>query len=140
MKVLFLDIDGVLNHRNSPVVNGVFTIDESLVPLLKKIIDNTGAQIVLSSTWRLLVHNRMKVESVLDKFGMRFVCFTISMKGHRSLEILEWLSRNRQVTKFAILDDDRDAGTNGLEEYFFKTSWDSGLTEDIADRVIKHLQ
>ena len=55
MKVIFLDIDGVLNsgaydrRRNW---NELTDIDESRLPLVKQIVDQTGAVIVLSSTWR----------------------------------------------------------------------------------------
>jgi len=54
LKIIFLDIDGVLNSlkydRNRTVKQG--NIDETRLPLLKKLVDETGALIVLSSSWR----------------------------------------------------------------------------------------
>lgn len=140
MKVIFLDIDGVLNHRNSPIVGGIFDIDLSLVPILARIVKETGAEIVLSSTWRILESNRKRVSHVLDLHGMKFIDRTDILNDERSIEILEWLHRHPEVNKFVIIDDDSDAGTNGLGEFFFKTSWNNGLTDEIADRVITYLR
>lgn len=47
MKLLFLDVDGVLNKATT---QGVF--EDSCFDALRYIIENTGARIVLSSTWR----------------------------------------------------------------------------------------
>ena len=55
MKIIFLDIDGVLNSRvydRKRNWNEQTDIDETRLPLVKKIVDGTGAKIVLSSTWR----------------------------------------------------------------------------------------
>lgn len=55
MKIIFLDIDGVLNSRaydRKRNWNEQTDIDETRLPLIKEIVDATGAKIVLSSTWR----------------------------------------------------------------------------------------
>ena len=53
MKVIFLDIDGVLNNletkdRITPMLMG---IEDSKVELLLKIVSETNSEIVLISTW-----------------------------------------------------------------------------------------
>ena len=62
MKVIFLDIDGVLNTSQTFIeIDNEFIktgkrrieIDLDRVELLKEIVDATGAVIVLSSSWRL---------------------------------------------------------------------------------------
>ena len=51
MKVIFLDVDGVLNSVDtSEVFQGFVGIDDKLVSKLRKIVRATGAQIVLSSS------------------------------------------------------------------------------------------
>ncbi len=57
MKVIFLDIDGVLNSddyidiaKNSQAIERHIDIDK--VKLLKKAIDETGAKTVLTYSWR----------------------------------------------------------------------------------------
>lgn len=136
MKILFLDIDGVLNHRKSPTTNGVFVIDEQLLPLLKRIVDETGVKIVLSSSWRLSIHSRLRVKDALKTIGTRFIDYTKFISGPRSEEIKEWLERHPKVTSFAILDDDFDAKIDG---HFFQTDFNNGLTPEITEKVIKYL-
>lgn len=57
MKLIFLDIDGVLNDHE-PLSNRVMCgkLHESKVRRLNLLIQETGASIVLSSAWRYLVH------------------------------------------------------------------------------------
>lgn len=140
-KALFLDIDGVLNHAKSPLTHGVFDIDGQLLPLLDKIIKATGALIVLSSTWRRSKISRARVDAHLASIGLTVhdITPTHLSNVHRSEEINFWLSNNPYITTWAIVDDDRDAGTNGQEKNFFKTTWQVGLTEPTADAIIKHL-
>lgn len=57
MKLLFLDIDGVMNSITRSVVYGQWSysaggIDPVAVKLLRKIVSETGCSIVISSTWR----------------------------------------------------------------------------------------
>ena len=59
MKVIFLDIDGVLNSdeyvdkvKKSDIQGIERDIDIEKVKLLKRAIDETGAKVVLSSSWR----------------------------------------------------------------------------------------
>lgn len=142
MKVLFLDVDGVLNHttfirdhaRNH---NNLFAIDPEKVILLQEIVFKTDCKIVLSSTWRhstegvavLLTHLRAKdldIWSAIPKF-----CRS------RARAIKSWLGVHEEVTHFAILDDDGDAN---FGEGFFQTHMDTGLTEGVVDAVVAHLQ
>jgi hypothetical protein len=46
MKVIFLDIDGVLNYHGSQI------IDATCLSNLKNIVENTNAKIILISTWK----------------------------------------------------------------------------------------
>ena len=53
-RMIFLDVDGVLNNiaTRERSNNGMIGIDPVKVQLLKEIKDQTGARIVLTSTWR----------------------------------------------------------------------------------------
>jgi hypothetical protein len=54
MKVIFLDVDGVLNSIDSEDHFHCFIgLDYSGIKLLREIVDATGAEIVLVSTWKL---------------------------------------------------------------------------------------
>ena len=77
MKILFLDVDGVLNYDKCKARCGSFRgIESEKVALLKQIIDATGALIVLTSSWRHgLTHERKDLQNAykylkkkLDKY------------------------------------------------------------------------
>jgi hypothetical protein len=60
LKVIFLDVDGVLNSRGkwagcdlANLTDSGTRIDPLAVARLKRIVDATDAKIVVSSTWRL---------------------------------------------------------------------------------------
>lgn len=149
MKVLFLDIDGVMNN-SSLLCSGAYKDDrqgigDEFLDLLKEIVAKTGTEIVLSSSWRL---NKLSLKAVNERLAtrdLRLLSVTpsitpakMSMSVPRADEILLWME-NREIKKFAILDDDEDAGVNGLENNFFKTNFQEGLTGEITRRVIEHL-
>lgn len=50
-KVIFLDIDGVLNNEGVCLESGIY-IDEFRVERLAKIVSKSGACIILTSAWR----------------------------------------------------------------------------------------
>ena len=143
MRVIFLDIDGVLNNSSTEErFEGYIGISPVLVAIFNKLIQETNARVVLSSTWRLDANwretmARHKIKCVflgatphLYKPGGEYI--------PRGEEIKKWLDDNSQyqVTNYAILDDDSDM----LEgQPLFKTSWKEGLTPEIAEKVKQHL-
>lgn len=139
-KVLFLDIDGVCNsaqymtsgaHRKGSLLG----IDPYPAFMVGKIQLDTNCEVVLSSTWRLSEKTRQEVrEQVVD-----FVDITPDFGSRpRGEEIQDWLDRNPDVTRYAILDDDSDM-LESQAPNFFKTTWEQGLTEEIAKKVTEHL-
>lgn len=137
MKILFLDIDGVVNcvttaqrHR------GAVGIDPYMALLVGRIVEATGCVIVLSSSWRHYPDARDEVRRQV----MPFVDVTPDLKGttSRGTEIKTWLADHPEVERYAILDDNGDM-LNEQQPHFFKTSWQIGLTEEIAKCVIDHL-
>lgn len=141
MKVLFLDVDGVLNNFKLIGDHGFDYIDEDMVCLLSSIVSATDAKIVLSSYWRLKQTDREMVGSALGRFNMHIMDVTPSISIHmaRHSEISSWLSFNKEVETYAILDDNEDAGI-GMEHSFFQTDGDVGITNYIASKVICHLK
>ena len=139
IKVLFLDVDGVVNCRKTSNENG-WPIDPFMAFLVARIVDKTGCKIVLSSSWRHSVDARF----VVRKRVMPFIDITPQSKKFepddfaRGHEIASWLRANTDVTKYAILDD-FDEFLPDQKPNFFKTSIEFGLTQEIADQVINHL-
>lgn len=136
MKVLFLDIDGVCNCQFTAQRSGYFIgIDPYMALLVGRIVEATGAKIVLSSSWR---YNEESKEEVRKRV-MPFIDVTPMSKGlaTRGREIRQWLEAHPEVEKYAILDDNDDMMEEQLPN-FFKCAWNTGLTEETANKVIAH--
>lgn len=143
MKVLFLDIDGVCNSadymRRINKQSFWHDTDPDAVKLVKQIIKETGCLVVLSSTWRLYPEARAVVKRDVCHF---IDCTKDLQRGakrgvvERGVEVQEWLDRHPSVTQYAIIDDDSDFLPH---QWLFKTTWEKGITEDIAQAVIAHL-
>ena len=133
MKVIFLDIDGVLNSIafDRERTNEQGNIDESRLLLLKQILDETGALIVLSSSWR---KHWDKEPSLCDNLGAEinsiFAIYDIAIydktprlqSNDRAEEIRLWLSQNESTTAYAILDDIAFGWGADLQEHLVKTN------------------
>lgn len=140
MKVLFLDIDGVVNKRenyNPAIKDNLYPIDSYCAFLVGRIKLSTGCEVVLSSSWRYHPESRQNVSTrVVELFD---VTPTHMPEGSiRGDEINAWLSVHPEVTKYAILDDDMDFYADQAPN-FFKTRFEDGLTDEIAEAVIEHL-
>ena len=145
MKVIFLEIDGVLNTTKDLLSYGSPLINQDLVQILKTIINKTRAKIVLSSSWRLDRESREMVKSSLSKKRLKFISCTpcLKPKKHQSWvnrcdEISAWLKTHEKIEKYVVLDEVFHAGL-GFEDVFFKTDEEVGLTKDIADSIINVL-
>lgn len=134
MKVLFLDVDGVLNSRNTTNFDELYPIDPYMAFLVGRIQLQTGCEVILSSSWRYHPEGRQNVSKrVVELFDV-----TPTVGECRGEEIQAWLDLHPEVTKYAILDDDCDMLV-GQADSFFKTTFEDGLTDEIAEAVIKHL-
>lgn len=76
MKVIFWDIDGVLNSDEyfdkikDLNIQGIQSeVDIEKIKLLKKAIDETGAKVVLSSSWRY-TRNAQYLKELLLQYGI----------------------------------------------------------------------
>lgn len=142
MKILFLDIDGVVNSAQFMKSEykrlgkgSLLGIDPKLAQHVKRIVAETKCDIVLSSTWRLSERGREDVKRNIGKF---IDVTPRSSSGFRGEEIEQWIKTHLrgQSFKYAILDDSSD-----FYDYqpLFKTDWETGINIGIANRVIKHL-
>lgn len=141
IKVLFLDIDGVCNCASTTQRSrGFIGIDPYMAFMVGKIQLDTGCKVVLSSSWRHFEGGRKEVEDQVVHITDVTESEPYSVNhDQRGREIKRWLDEHPLVEKYAILDDDTDM----LEEQqpnFFKTSWQTGITKEIAEAVTKHLQ
>jgi hypothetical protein len=137
-KVLFLDIDGVVNKRENydpSRKSGPYPIDTYCAFLVGRIKLQTGCEVVLSSSWR---HHPEGVENVSDRV-VELLSVTPTLSGLRGDEVQAWLDIHPEVEKYAIVDDDLDFYVYQAPN-FFLTTFQDGLTDEIAEAIIEHLK
>ena len=142
MKLIFLDIDGVMNHRTHFERSRQHEGQE-FSPLavrnLREILKATGAKIILSSTWRKgLTAKGMKELFAwydLDKYVIGKTPVLIDQI--RGLEIKKFIDEIPSLESFVILDDDGDMGE--LMPFLVQTSNTHGLSDDKRDVAVKIL-
>jgi hypothetical protein len=166
IKILFLDIDGVLNTGDNlvshQVINGIDPnyeitdkfatfFDERCVRYLKWIVKKTNCKIVISSTWKLsglkfmqnLWEYRNLPGEVIDLTPTIVDQYIINMYGvvndnaDRGFEIQQWLEENKWDT-YCIIDDDTDMLSSQIKN-FVKCNPMHGITINEAEKVIKIL-
>mgnify|MGYP002601583913 FL=1 len=156
MKVIFLDIDGVLAHTD--YLNWQTRhIDPERVRFLAKIVELTDAQIVLTSTWKngydrqsgkkddyyvvlehVLAEHDLKIYDITDNIPeevLEQIPSVISLDQldvhckhgtGRAAEVEKWLM-DHQADGFVILDDeDHDWSDYGFDSRWIQTSWYEG--------------
>ena len=137
MKVIFLDVDGVLNSSQDGFTIKLGT--NKHLELLKQIVDKTDAKIVLSSSWRINNKTKSFIENKLNEYGMSIISSTPDLGSSRGEEIKSWLRETIDfIDSFVILDDDSD-----MDEYtrasLVQTNRDMGLQETDVIKAINIL-
>ena len=162
-KAIFLDFDGVLNtkywYKNATIDKYGYAFDSNAVANLKKIIDETGADIVISSSWKSMgLTNLRKMwedrklpgyviditpNSMGDEFLLHADLDNDDLLFIRGQEIKEWLMlHGNDVSHYAILDDMNDV-LHEQEPHFVWIDPEVGITKGNAAQVImilNHIQ
>lgn len=155
MKIIFLDIDGVLNWRGSDRihdVDGFIGLDPANVASFNRIIDaHPDAKIVISSSWR---HCSPFQKAYQDFEGLKKLLADRGVRGeiidhtpiffsHRARgdEIRAWLTKFRETHKdpfeYVVLDDDRQ-GMAPFVQSRQKHGWETD--EEHAERLAGPLE
>lgn len=147
VKILFLDVDGVIN-----VPHGM---DKNLLTNLKDIVESTGCKIVVSSDWRSAADTRAELKRILRMFGLDFIACTPPSKSkerRRPEEILKFIACHNMAMKqgqggakladlgpveqWVAIDDrpllSEPGGKPGLVGHFVQTQSATGLTAQCA--------
>lgn len=155
MKIVFLDIDGVLNsdgwyksgeakkaYEKTKIVSD-YHFDPNAWKWVEKLLIETGAKIVLTSSWR-----NFNLEATLKDFtGTKFevlnkyiVEITPRLRlRHRGKEIETFIKNTDiEIDGYVIIDDDTDFNIDQLP-YFVRTDWFHGITEENYNKAKKIL-
>jgi len=148
VKILFLDVDGVLNGENY----GYGGVDDSLLYLLKTILDETRCKIVLSTTWRLNQATRgillhfLKARADINVEDV-IIGDTPSLKGKkRAFEIETFLASEQfrahyVCTHWCAIDDLalHAQYPSFMNHHFVRTNFRTGVTSSDAFQVVQIL-
>jgi hypothetical protein len=139
VRIVFLDVDGVLNRTGYRPVESLGLrswIEAELGARLSTMLAAIDACVVMSSDWRIgrtlpQLDDELRAAGVVAKL----VDVTPQMSGPRWREIEAWLStRAIDVENVAIIDDGFDMGA--LQHRFVRVSPLTGLDDDAAERVV----
>ena len=147
-RIIFLDFDGVLNTEYYQGLlqfqgkqwqdqYGAF-FDPRAVRQLKRVIDTTGADIVVESSWKYLGLEAMQELWRVRDLPGRVIDITPSLTDNASKGegISAWLSEHATLdTPYVIIDDEYVVLDTQIP-YFIWTNPYEGLTEDHADRAM----
>lgn len=108
-KILFLDIDGVLNSkRTCEAFDGyphnfadMKRFDSVAIALVQRLCAQTACAVVLSSDWRF----DFTAQETAKALDLPVIDVTPKLVGSRGKEINAWLAAHPEVTVFAIVDD-----------------------------------
>ena len=151
MRVIMLDIDGVLNSVGSFIYNNRMQLlglsdtpthtsfcpvsSSNLLYVLEELPD---LQIVITSTWRKFDSHMERLNEFFKTLGIfeKVVGKTPrSEEGYRGKEIESYLKDHPEVTEFVIIDDDSDM--KPYMDRLVKTNGSNGLTFTDAQKVIE---
>lgn len=157
-KIIFLDVDGVLNSwewfkkleeesYNEDFIS--FGINPESVQLLNQIVEKTNAKIVVSSTWR--INYFQDLLNLLDRYDFIGQVIGKTDTSHcydclRGNLILKWIKDNQNVIgcnyheyiNYVILDDSSDM-LLWQKDNFVQTNVETGLTQKEVDECIRIL-
>jgi len=148
MKIIFLDVDGVLNaHLSSDAPPHT---DEEKIALLADIIHSTDAKLVIHSGWRFWLDEQMRptteemrllLESleryhitVYDKtpdFADEEIMRTKYFSLVKAKEILAWLNEHDNVENYVVLED-LELYDDAIKAHQVQTQSQIGLTREKA--------
>ncbi|MBX3230476.1 MAG: hypothetical protein KIT84_02915 [Labilithrix sp.] len=157
MKVIFLDIDGVLNSQAwldrarggaaaalldpSLEASWLDMLDPECVARLDRLAARHDAKVVISSSWRLMLAPETIARMLREKgFNGEVIGATTRLEGlvrgnvtERGHQIAHWLAASASVESFVILDDATDMAHLGARHVH--TSFAVGLTDADVERA-----
>lgn len=151
MKIIFLDINGVLNSLKSrsrayslnkdrtEIVRNSF--DENCMLLLKKLVIETNSFIVVTSSWRKSSeYYNIFLEVFKSYLPIERIIGTTKIDSYnpRILEIKDYLMAcDHQISNFAILDDNNQM--DDFNNHFVQVDSRYGLTNLDYEKIKKIL-
>lgn len=136
-KVVFMDCDGVV----SPLSGSLFS--KPHMERLKKILDHSGASLVLSCPWRKAPYGLgMIAEHLAANNIATFIDITPTLENQsRAAEILSWLGANkdkRNIVNFVALSDTPLTDGAPHPAFFMQHAVRTRSIKGLSDEDVEH--
>mmetsp|Transcript_77839 Transcript_77839/g.204385 ORF Transcript_77839/g.204385 Transcript_77839/m.204385 type:complete len:209 (+) Transcript_77839:90-716(+) len=139
--IVFLDVDGVLHPVDAPLEK---FLNVTHLEQLRRIVESSGARIVLSSTWRLDHNHAFQICNTIAGLGLpRPIGATPDhWQQGRAAEISAWLATNASLVDGGrwVAIDDLPLTPDLPEAHVVTVDGLTGLTRELADLAIAKLQ
>lgn len=158
MKIIFLDIDGVLNSEeffvertqdcryhdykkagySARLARQMCSLDSVAIAKLNYLLSQTDAKIVVSSTWRA---DDPELQELFAIVGIpAYIDITpYHETRHRGTEIKMWLDKHPEVSNYIIIDDDDDMLYDQMKHFIQTDAYKRGLSDLDVEKAIKIL-
>jgi len=175
--IIFLDNDGVVclsnnwgsrskkiknyinkfkDSSNIPSYIKMDDFDIKSVKLLNSILEETGADIVVSSDWKLyctldelkemftmygVIKEPIDITPIIKlEFDKNY--YTLEeLAKYRIIEIKDWLKNNTEVTKWVAIDDLLLGGDDGLSNFVLTSKSSQGIKQSgIKEKIISFIK
>ena len=146
-KIIFLDIDGVLNTEQQQwkcQIEGIppadkfgYTFDPKAVYYLGEILNITDTEIVLSSSWKFLGMSVLQDMWQARRLPGTITDITPDNQEGKGLEIKEWLEKQQNdIDNYVILDDE-DVALPEQQVHFVKCNPQFGVNKKVMEAVLR---
>ena len=146
MRLIFLDIDGVLNSATGkePYISDM---EAEKLKLLKKLINESGSSgVVITSDRRYSKIDMEHKTEAFDQFEIFIVGETSKpnpddLEDNRGKQIMDYLSSSKEdIDRIVILDDNDDGISNLFEDEFILVNRFYGLNEEVYQKALEILK
>jgi len=170
LKIIFLDIDGVLNsvsfldskdnqrdelrkyykenidnidfeeELNLILKRRLLDIDFNKLDMIIEVCKITNSKVVIISTWKIYEFWNI-IKEYLINYGLPIIDETIDYKYNRGKEIREYLENHKEIDKYVIIDDEYFKDYKGLDPYLVQTDYyKDGFNEEHKKLVLSKLR
>lgn len=153
MKIIFLDVDGVLNNENTKASapSGCMGVEDKLISKLVKIVTETDAKIVLTSDWKIgwesfdiyCSEDAKYLNRKLKKYGLKISAKTYDDHIYdrffedRGRGIHKFLEKVQNVESYVVIDDHTFTDFDDeIMLYLALTDYKTGLTDEDTAKAI----
>ena len=146
VKIIFTDIDGVLNSSYYNKINGgnISAIDEKNVKNLKKIVDICGAKVVIVSRANAFLGREFDKQRVdeIKRCGVEPIdsIRDIELQDSKAPAIKRWLAKHPDVINYVVIDDCASDFKQAFGSRFIYIKGKHGLSYKTANDAIRVLE